>query len=65
MLDLKFTLTYIIIKKLKQLEYYLREVEYKEWYYKEAIKDETEKNILANMPDLPTLERDKVPKKKK
>mgnify|MGYP005808943391 CR=1 FL=1 len=54
-----------ILSQIKQLEYYLKEVEYKEWYYKEAIKDGTEKNILAKMPDLPTLEIDKVPKDKK
>lgn len=52
-----------ILAQLKQLEYYLKEVEYKEWYYKEAIKEGTEKNILAKLPDLPTLELDQVPNK--
>lgn len=52
-----------ILSQIKQLEYYLKEVEYKEWYYKQAIKDGTEKNIIANMPDTATLEIDKIPRK--
>ena len=53
-----------ILSQIKQLEYYLKEVEYKEWYYKQAIKEWTEKNIIANMPDTATLEIDKIPRKK-
>lgn len=53
-----------ILSQIKQLEYYLKEVEYKEWYYKQAIKEGTEKNIIANMPDTATLEIDKIPRKK-
>ena len=54
-----------ILNQIKQLEYYLKEVEYKEWYYKTAIKEGTEKNILAKMQDIPTLNIDEVPKNKK
>ena len=54
-----------ILNQIKQLEYYLKEVEYKEWYYKTAIKEGTEKNILAKMQDIPTLKIDEVPKNKK
>lgn len=53
-----------ILSQIKQLEYYLKEVEYKEWYYKQAIKEGTEKNIIANMPDTATLEIDKILRKK-
>ena len=41
-----------------------KEVEYKEWYYETAIKEGTEKNILAKMIDNPTFENDKIPKNK-
>ncbi len=53
-----------ILSQIEQLKYYLKEVEYKEWYYETAIKEGTEKNILAKMIDNPTFENDKIPKNK-
>ena len=53
-----------ILSQIKQLQYYLKEVEFKEWYYETAIKEGTEKNILKQMVDKATFEVDRVPKKK-
>ena len=54
-----------ILNQIEQLQYYLKEVEFKEWYYKTAIKEGTEKNIMEKIQDVPTLEIDKVPKIRK
>ena len=54
-----------ILGQIKELKYYLKEVEFKEWYYETAIKEGTEKNILEQMLDKATLEVDRVPKIKK
>ena len=54
-----------ILNQIEQLQYYLKEVEFKEWYYQTAIKEGTEKNIMKKIQDIPTLELDKVPKARK
>lgn len=51
-----------ILHQIEQLKYYLKEVEYKAWYYETAMKEGTEKNILEQMLDIPTFEIDQVPK---
>lgn len=54
-----------ILDQIKELEYYLKEIEYKEWYYKTAIKAGTEKILEDVTSEKPTLEIDKIPKNKK
>lgn len=50
-----------ILDQIKQFQYYLQEIEYKEWYYKEAIKAGSEKAIYDLIPDIATFEIDKIP----
>ena len=55
----------IILKQISDLKNCLKEFEYKEWYYTEAIKAGTE-SVVENVTSCsPTLEVDKVPKNKK
>ncbi len=51
-----------IEKELKKLKDCYKELEYKEWYYKTAIKAGTEKAVENITSTLPTLEIDKIPK---
>lgn len=52
----------IIKKQIEDLNICLQEFEYKEWYYKTAIKAGTEK-VVENVTSIsPTLEVDKIPK---
>ena len=51
-----------ILKQIKFLKYNLKEVEFKEWYYEQAIKLGSEKDVLKDMPNSPSLEVDKIPK---
>ena len=51
-----------IEKELKKLKDCYKELEYKEWYYKTAIKAGTEKVVENITSTLPTLEIDKIPK---
>ncbi len=51
-----------IEKELKKLKDCYKELEYKEWYYKTAIKAGTEKIVENITSTLPTLEIDKIPK---
>jgi len=54
-----------ILNQIEELKSCLKEFEYKEWYYKEAIKNGSE-SILENITsNSPTLEVDKIPKNKK
>lgn len=53
-----------ILHQIKQLKYYLKEIEYKEWYYKTAIKAGTEKVVEHITSEEPTLDIDKIPKNK-
>ena len=50
-----------ILAQIKELEYYLKEVEYKEWYYTEALKDGTEKNVIKYSKN--TWDIDEIPKR--
>lgn len=50
-----------ILKEIESLNYYLKEIEYKEWYYKTAIEAGTEK-IHDNRKIKATLEPDEIPK---
>ena len=50
-----------ILDQIKQFQYYLQEIEYKGWYYKEAIKAGSEKAIYDLIPDIATFEIDKIP----
>ncbi len=53
---------HIIEKQINDLNDCLKEFEYKEWYYKTAIKAGTEK-VVENVTSIsPTLEIDKIPK---
>ena len=52
----------VIEKELKKLKDCYKELEYKEWYYKTAIKAGTEKVVENITSTLPTLEIDKIPK---
>ncbi|MDE5868148.1 MAG: hypothetical protein K2H02_04310, partial [Anaeroplasmataceae bacterium] len=52
---------HIIEKQMNDLNNCLKEFEYKEWYYKTAIKAGTEK-VVENVTSIaPTLEIDKIP----
>ncbi len=51
-----------ILTQIKDLNYYLKEIEYKEWYYKKAIEAGTEKVVEGITSNNPTLEVDKIPK---
>lgn len=52
-----------ILKEIETLNYYLKEIEYKEWYYKIAIEAGTEK-IHDSKEIKATLEPDEIPKNK-
>ena len=51
-----------ILEKIDEFNYYLKEIEYKQWYYETAIKAGTEKVLDDLIPDVATLELDKIPK---
>lgn len=51
-----------ILDQIQQFQYYLQEIEYKEWYYQEAIKRGSEKEVYDSIPDHATFEIDKIPR---
>ena len=53
-----------ILEQIEQFQYYLKEIEFKEWYYETAIKDGTEKNMMEKIKNNPTFDLDEIPKKK-
>lgn len=55
----------IILGRIDELKNCLKEFEYKEWYYTEAIKAGTEKVVENVTSCSPTLEVDTIPKNKK
>ena len=55
----------IILGQIDELKNCLKEFEYKEWYYTEAIKAGTEKVVENVTLCSPTLEVDTIPKNKK
>lgn len=50
-----------ILKEIEKYENCLKEVEFKEWYYKTAIKHGTEKDMDKYVSNKPTLDIDKIP----
>lgn len=40
-----------ILSQIEQLNYYLQEINFKEWYYKTALKQGTEKGVMDQIPD--------------
>ena len=55
----------IVLAQIDELKDCLKEFEYKEWYYTEAIKAGTEKVVENVTLCSPTLEVDTIPKNKK
>ena len=55
----------IVLGQIDALKNCLKEFEYKEWYYTEAIKAGTEKVVENVTSSSPTLEVDTIPKNKK
>lgn len=55
----------IVLGRIDELKNCLKEFEYKEWYYTEAIKAGTEKVVENVTSCSPTLEVDIIPKNKK
>ena len=55
----------IVLCQIDELKNCLKEFEYKEWYYTEAIKAGTEKVVENVTSCSPTLEVDTIPKNKK
>ena len=55
----------IVLGRIDELKNCLKEFEYKEWYYTEAIKAGTEKVVENVTSSSPTLEVDTIPKNKK
>lgn len=51
-----------ILEQIKLLKYNLKEVEFKEWYYDQAIKLGSEKEVLKDVPNSHSLEVDIIPK---
>ena len=52
-----------ILSQIEEYKYYLKEIEYKEWYYQTAIELGSEKEVQKLIKDSPTLEIDKIPNK--
>ena len=55
----------IILEQIKEFKYYLKEIEYKEWYYKTAIAEGTEKNMMEKIKNKPSFDLDEIPKGKR
>lgn len=54
-----------ILDEMEQLKYYLKEIEFKEWYYQEAIKAGSEEAVKDAASKKADLELDMIPKTKK
>ena len=54
-----------ILEQIEQFKYYLREIEFKEWYYETAIKEGTEKNMMEKMKNNPSFDLYEKPKNTK
>ena len=51
-----------ILEQIKELKYYLKEIEYKEWYYQKSLEAGSEKIMEDLGSNEATLEVDKIPK---
>ena len=55
----------LILEQIEQYKYYLKEIEFKEWYYETAIKEGTEKNMMEKIKNNPSFDLDKIPENKR
>lgn len=53
-----------ILEQIEQFKYYLKEIEFKEWYYETAIKEGTEKNMMEKIKNNTSFDLDEIPKRK-
>ena len=53
-----------ILDQIEQYKYYLKEIEFKEWYYETAIEEGTEANMKEKIEKKASLELDRIPKDK-
>ena len=53
-----------ILEQIEQFQYYLKEIEFKEWYYETALKEGTEKNMMERIKNNPSFDLDEIPKTK-
>ena len=53
-----------ILEQIEQFKYYLKEIEFKEWYYETAIKEGTEKNMMEKIKNNTSFNLDEIPKRK-
>ena len=51
-----------ILEQIEQFQYYLKEIEFKEWYYETALKEGTEKNMMERIKNNPSFDLDEIPK---
>ena len=54
-----------ILEQIDQFNYYLKEIEFKEWYYETAIAEGTEKNMMEKLKNNSSFDLDKIPKIRK
>ena len=50
-----------ILNQIEKYNMYLKEIEFKEWYYQTALKNGTEKDLNQLISDKPTFDIDKIP----
>lgn len=50
-----------ILNQIQEYQYYLQEIEFKEWYYQQALKAGSEKAVQEQLLHQATLEVDKIP----
>ena len=51
-----------VLDQIAEYKKYLKEIEFKEWYYETAIKNGTEKGMKELVSNNPSLDIDKIPK---
>lgn len=50
-----------ILSQIQEYQYYLQEIEYKEWYYQQAIQAGSEESVKKHGSNHATLEVDRIP----
>ena len=50
-----------ILSQIQEYQYYLQEIEYKEWYYQQAIHAGSEESVKKHGSNHATLEVDRIP----
>lgn len=50
-----------ILNQIQEYQYYLQEIEFKEWYYQQALEAGSEKAVQEQLLHQATLEVDKIP----